>query len=322
MIDLSRREVEVALKAAAAGGRLARTVQQEMTRPALAKADESPVTVGDFAVQAVVAKILYDSFPDLPLVAEEDSRLLDTPEGAATLERVTEFVRRVIPDAESDQVCRWIDYGTGEPAGRFWTLDPIDGTKGFLRGDQYVVALALIAGSQVQIGVLACPNLNGGCLALAVRGEGSWKALLNDGEKIAFERLQVSDRQDPAEARVVRSFESGHTDVEQFATVIQAIGVRTDPLLMDSQAKYVVLAEGEGDLLLRLLSRRRQEYRECIWDQAAGSLVVQEARGRVTDLDGRPLDFSAGRRLSRNRGVLASNGFLHNATLEALKSLR
>lgn len=62
-----------------------------------------------------------------------------------------------------------------------WTIDPIDGTKGFLRGEQYAVCLALIVDSQVQVGVIGCPNLpydmskpDGpkGCIFIAVRGQG------------------------------------------------------------------------------------------------------------------------------------------------------
>ena len=63
-----------------------------------------------------------------------------------------------------------------------WTLDPIDGTKGFLRGEQYAVCLALLVDSSVEVGVIGCPNLpldpqkpNGqkGCLFIAVRGQGT-----------------------------------------------------------------------------------------------------------------------------------------------------
>ena len=66
----------------------------------------------------------------------------------------------------------------------FWTLDPIDGTKGFLRGEQYAVCLALVVDSRVELGVLGCPNLpvsaaspDGprGCIFVAARGEGAWQ---------------------------------------------------------------------------------------------------------------------------------------------------
>ena len=63
-----------------------------------------------------------------------------------------------------------------------WTIDPIDGTKGFLRGEQYAVCLSLIVDSIVQVGVIGCPNLpvnpespeqGTGCIFVAVRGQGA-----------------------------------------------------------------------------------------------------------------------------------------------------
>ena len=70
-----------------------------------------------------------------------------------------EFVRRFQPDATPETLCHWIDAGNGAVKQRFWTLDPIDGTKGFLRNDQYAVALALIEDGEVKVGALACPAL-------------------------------------------------------------------------------------------------------------------------------------------------------------------
>ncbi len=76
-----------------------------------------------------------------------------------------------------------------------------------------------------------------------------------------------------------------------------------------------------GSLYLRLLSPQKPDYREKIWDQAAGSLIIEEAGGWVTDLHGKPLDFTAGRTLALNRGVLASNGHLHPAAIGALRAI-
>lgn len=134
-------------------------------------------------------------------------------------------------------------------------------------------------------------------------------------------RLQVSERTDPAQARLLRSFEAGHTNVDQLSQFAAALGIQAEPVLMDSQVKYAVLAAGQGDLMLRLLSPQQPNYREKAWDQAAGSLVVEEAGGRATDLDGKPFGFSAGRELIHNRGVLVSNGRLHEAALQALKTI-
>lgn len=90
---------------------------------------------------------------------------------------------------------------------------------------------------------------------------------------------------------------------------------------MDSQAKYALLASGEADIMLRLLSPSKPHYREKIWDQAAGSLILEEAGGKISDLDGKPLDFTAGRTLGNNRGVLASNHQLHAAAINTLHTI-
>jgi 3'(2'), 5'-bisphosphate nucleotidase len=88
---------------------------------------------------------------------------------------------------------------------------------------------------------------------------------------------------------------------------------------MDSQAKYGILARGEVTLYLRVPSSAEPGYTENIWDHAAGSIIAEEAGGRVTDISGRPLDFSSGIKMEKNRGVLVSNGILHEVVLKALE---
>ena len=316
MIDLAHPEVGFAVGVVRETAQLAKEVQRETVLTALAKEDRSPVTVADFAVQALLGRSLEKAFPHDPLVAEEDSGLLRSAAGQTLLERVTKSVVRVVPSATPEKLRNWIDRGRNNPTDRFWALDPIDGTKGFLRGAQYAVALALVVKGRVQIAVLGCPNLEGGFLIAAVRGKGCWKTPLTKLDR--FEKLQVSECKEARLARVLRSFESDHTDLTQMDELMRALGVQAKPQLMDSQAKYALLAEGKGDLLFRLLSPVHPDYREKIWDQAAGSLVVEEAGGRVTDLDGKGLNFSVGRTLTQNRGVLASNSHLHEAALEVL----
>lgn len=329
MIKLTSPEVNFAFDAVRQASSLVKHVQVEMVTPALTKEDRSPVTVADYASQALVGKLLEARFPADVLVGEEEANAFDTTGGLSTLEQVTGFVRQMATGATPAAVRTWIQRGAGTPGSRFWTLDPIDGTKGFLRGDQYAVAFALVIDGKVQIGVLGCPNLTGGwrpdfegsgSLLLAVRGAGAWvMPLFGEGEP---EQISVSPRSDPAQARLLRSFESGHTNVGQIDEFAAVLGVQAAPVRMDSQAKYAVLAAGQGDLMLRLLSTNAPAYKEKIWDQAAGSLVVEEAGGLVTDLDGRPLDFSTGRTLANNRGILASNRCLHPAALDGLKSIR
>ena len=330
MLKLERPETQFAIHIVRQASRLVKLVQAEMISPALTKDDHSPVTVADFASQALVGRALAENFPDDPLVGEEDSTDLRSPAGQLTLEQITHFVSIFTPDGTPDKVCEWIDRGAEQPAARFWTLDPIDGTKGFLRGDQYAVALALIVDGQVQIGVLGCPNLKdgyqadiggAGTLAVAVRGEGAWVTSL-ESEPEVLRQAFVSNTADPGQARMLRSFESGHTNINQIDYLSEELGVQVEPVRMDSQAKYVLLAVGKGELYLRLLSPKQPDYREKIWDQAAGSLIVEEAGGQVSDLYGKALDFNAGRTLLNNRGILASNSHLHVKALQALRAIK
>jgi 3'(2'), 5'-bisphosphate nucleotidase len=316
---LDSPEAQFAIDAVREAALLARRIQREMVGSGLTKNDRSPVTVADFAVQALIARRLAEQLPGAVLIGEENAEALRLEEGVATLDHVTEFVRSAIPDATPEEVCGLIDRGSGDPGDTFWTLDPIDGTKGFLRREQYAIALALVRHGNVELGILGCPELNGGEIAAAQRGQGALTQPLEGN--FDWKPLKVSTLHDVRRARVLRSVEKSHTNVDEIGQLAAKLGVTAPSVGMDSQAKYAVLAAGEGEVMLRLLSPSRPDYREKIWDQAAGSIVIEEAGGRITDLDGKPLDFSKGRTLAKNRGILATNGPLHEAFLSGLRSI-
>lgn len=318
-------EQQVALDAAQRAARLCMHVRAELVEGAvLEKSDRSPVTVADFGAQALVCQVLRAAFPHDVIVAEEDAAELRLPQNAALRERVTRYVRQALPEASEQDVFNWIDAGGGEPSGRYWTLDPIDGTKGFLRNDQYAIALALIEHGQVQVGVLACPALPfaehatsaRGVLFSAVRGVGAQMRALNGS---AAQPIHVLNDTDGPGMRFVESVEAAHGNHQLQEAIAQAVGVTQPALRMDSQAKYGIVARGEAVLYLRLPSPKSPDYRENIWDHAAGMLIAEEAGGRVTDMHGLPLDFTAGRKLVGNRGVVVSNGAVHAAALAALR---
>jgi 3'(2'), 5'-bisphosphate nucleotidase len=319
-------ELEVAVAAVREAGVLCRSVQAEVDPGALSKHDRSPVTVADFGSQALICRTLRDAFPTDPIIGEEDAAVLREPGQADMLERVVARVAALRAGADSEQVCRWIDLGSAkEYSHRFWTLDPIDGTKGFLRGGQYAIALALVEEGEVAAAVLGCPNLGpvlhgppeDGSLFVACRGAGAWTAPLATAG--AAEPVRVSDTTDPSFIRFCESVEAAHSSHGDAARIAERLDVRAAPARLDSQAKYAVVARGEAEAYLRL--PRDQVYREKIWDHAAGLLVVTEAGGRVTDISGRDLDFSRGYRLEENRGVVATNTPVHESVLRAIDDL-
>ena len=323
------RELAVARRTARAAALLCEDVRREMVGQSLTKEDRSPVTVADFGAQAIVCRELSREFPKDSVVAEEDSDALRTAENAASLASVAEYVGRQIEGASTSAVTEWIDHGNGAVADRFWTLDPIDGTKGFLRGDQYAIALALIEEGDLQVGVLACPyypidaaRSDGprGILFSAVRGEGAWAEPLADAARPAQSGrpLRVVEDAGSTFFRLVESVESRHGHHSLQETIAQAMGIHAEPMRMDSQAKYGAVARGDAALYLRIPSPRTPDYRENIWDHAGGALIVEEAGGRVTDVRGAPLDFASAPRMVRNHGVVVSNSKIHSRALEEL----
>lgn len=311
--------LSVALNAVTNAAQVCRQIQSQLVRAdSLTKKDRSPVTIADLAAQALICRELKRHFPELPIIAEEDAGSLRQAENRQLLEKILSF----LPGWSADEVLDSIDHGNGQAADEVWTLDPIDGTKGFLRGDQYAVALALIRHGLPVLGVLGCPNLDldnmqTGLLFYTKDGSSAFARSLDGSVE-----WQVSVSQNtPADGvRFLESVESSHANFGLQSKVMSTFGARAKSVRYDSQAKYGVLAAGRADVYLRLPNPAHPDYREKIWDHAAGVAVVQAAGGRASDMFGRELDFGQGKQLQNSRGVVVTNGLLHDTIIETIKS--
>ena len=220
-----------------------------------------------------------------------------------------------------------IAYGRGQPfiIIGLRTLDPIDGTKGFLRKEQYAISLALIIDGRIELGVLGCPNMpvsssdpDGarGILAWAVRGQGSWMQPIDrPDDKPA--PLRVTTTASSEAARFCESVESGPSSHGWSAEIATQLSISREPFRIDSQCKYLAVARGDADIYLRLPTRKG--YEEKIWDHAGGVLVVEEAGGTVTDIHGRAAEFHHGSTLAKNQGMVVTNGRFHDAVIQAVQ---
>ena len=317
-------ELQTALTAVRQAAIVCRSVQSAITTESLAKKDKSPVTVADFASQAIICRRLQLDFPNDPVIGEEGAAELRLPSGAEFLNRVVRECAAVGVAASATEVCDWIDLGqTSEYHPRFWTLDPIDGTKGFLRKEQYAISLALLMNGQIEVGVLGCPNMpfankpdGTGVLAWAVRGYGAWMQPLSEPDASPT-RINVTQVSKTADMRFCESVESGHSSHDWSGLIASELGIQLEPIRMDSQCKYLAVARGDADLYLRLPTRKG--YQEKIWDHAGGVLIVEEAGGKVTDIYGNLPDFRHGSSLTHNEGMVVTNGLAHNAVTAAIK---
>lgn len=323
---------EAARIAVTRASRVCRAVQADLDGVrAITKDDRSPVTVADFASQAVVVHALRETLGPVRMVGEEGSAHLRNPEHRAQLDAALLAAQLVWPGATADEFLDAIDEGDGEPsADGFWTLDPIDGTKGFLRGQQYAVSLAWIENGAPVVGALGCPNMapeldagfegahqQGVVFVASEKGGVRWTT--------ADERsgdLRPLDRRGSPPGSPIRScesVESAHTDQSASSKILDLAGGAGEPARLDSQCKYAVVARGEADAYLRLPTKKG--YVERIWDHAAGELVAREAGCAVTDIHGRALDFSKGKGLEANSGIVCADRDVHERLLRAIADL-
>jgi 3'(2'), 5'-bisphosphate nucleotidase len=321
-----------ALRVVAQASRVARRVQMRLDQVRrVTKDDRSPVTVADFAVQAIVSLALREGDSDVLIVGEERADLLRQPAQTRVLEQVVDAVRLIRPAVPPSAVLEAIDHCGHDGSGPgYWTLDPVDGTKGFLRGQQYAIALAWIEGGSVTHGVMGCPNLPAahdapldkadpsGMLYAALAGGGAWGLADGDADSPAVSIAAASLGEDRA-INICESVEAAHSKHSDTARIVEDLGVTTAPVRLDSQCKYAVVGRGQADAYLRLPTKKG--YVEKIWDHAAGALIATEAGAVVSDVTGRPLDFSHGSRLEANRGVVCATAELHGRIIESIGRL-
>ncbi|MGD0836473.1 MAG: 3'(2'),5'-bisphosphate nucleotidase CysQ [Polyangia bacterium] len=253
------------------------------------------------------AAALVASFKGRPLEVHHKSG--GEPVSQADLAASELIVRRLREAFPEDAVLseELPDDGARLANPRVWMVDPIDGTRDFLAGEPgYVVMIGLCRDGRPVVGALAQPE--GGALWLGAVGAGAWK------ESVAGTRqpLSVSTVSQPQAIRLVSS--KSHRS-EYYARLRAELGI-TDELALGSVGlKVALVAEGVRDLYVYPGSQTK------IWDSCAPEAILTAAGGRLTDSDGGALAYARSG-LQNPRGVVASNGHVHQAALAAMARLR
>lgn len=203
------------------------------------KEDASPVTKADLAAHRVLAAQLAPLLPDCPVVSEEDA---------------------------SSQAFR-------QQSGRFWLIDPLDGTKEFIaRNGEFTVNIALVVDGQSVLGVVYAPAID--AMYWGGLGLGAFRCVANEKVSIKVSSGEASS------CRVVASKNHLNDATQSF---IKRLGAMT-LIQAGSSLKFCRVAEGAADIYPRLAPT-------CEWDTAAAQAVLEGAGGVVLDLDGLPLMY-------------------------------
>ena len=189
---------------------------------------------------------------------------------------VMKFIKNTLDISNHLQLKAAIDFGKNkEKPEKFWTLDPIDGTKGFIRGQQYAISLAYIEENEIQLGILGCPNLNPdlscdpevvhkkGSLLFATKNHGAWSTDIDNPYR-NLKRVRSSSELSIEQLKLCESVEAAHSRHNVTKRILNQLGVKQDSIKLDSQVKYAVVARGQGHIYLRIPTL--EHYKEKIWD--------------------------------------------------------
>jgi histidinol-phosphatase len=257
----------------------------------------APTYADDLALALELADradaLTLQRFLALDLVVETKPDLTPVSDADRAVERL---VRERLAQVRPADAVHGEEYGGGTAAdvGRVWVIDPIDGTKNFVRGvPVWATLIALLVDGAPLVGVVSAPAL--GRRWWASPGGGAWAG----GELVAARRITVSGVAEVADASVSGS------DHDEWAKVGLAEGYAN---LLDMAWRtrgygdfwsHLLVAEGAVDIAL--------EAELALWDVAALIPVVHEAGGRITGRDGGPCTGPT--------GAVTTNGRLHDATL-------
>lgn len=343
------KERTIAELAALRAAILTKTVQ-ESVKDKVDKDDKSPVTAADYAAQALLIAALSAVFPNDGFVGEEDTEELEKPQNGSLRQLVDKLVTNAAnvngPDGrELARPKNWADTlrlinmggtGKGGSKGRFWVMDPVDGTKTFLKGQQYAVSLSLIEDGKEVVGVLCCPNLKLkdkrvyedsvdseglGVMLTAVRGQGSTQRILAASPTTTPYVLPQATKLDPLDSpadmeklHIVDSRDSAAIDHKVIEDLISQVGVK-DPgtEVWSSHMRYASLILGGADCQVRVPAKQKKKV--FIWDHAGAQLIFTEAGGKITDLNGKAIDFGAGREICNNDGMMIAREGVHQDLL-------
>ncbi|KAB8231078.1 hypothetical protein ETB97_006633 [Aspergillus alliaceus] len=343
------KELELACLTVQRATRLTKKVLEAVDKGALDKSDSSPVTIADFAAQALIIGAIHRAFPDDDIVGEEDSKALRANE--ALLERTWDLVSSTRLDDEKSEALLYspkskeemldlIDLGargTCNRENRSWILDPVDGTATFINGQQYAVCLALVEKGAQKLGVLGAPNLNletgrmheesvdrdgYGYQLFAVVGHGAFIRPMSTGALLPATKLepkaQITDPKDLDFVDCVAATSSNIVAHERLASHLGAPWPHTTDLWA-AQLRYVAIAVGGCNTLIKI--PRKASYRSKMWDHAGGMLIVEELGCFVSDLAGNPVDCSLGRTLAGCYGMIVAPVSIHGRLVKAVKEI-
>ena len=269
------------------------------------KKDDSPVTLADFASQIFIISEIKEYFPEDQIIAEEESSVFIDSDAENIIKRCYNSLNITF----EENLKETLNY-RGSSSKRQWTVDPIDGTKGFQKGLAYAIGMGFMIQAEPTICAIGVPNYKNTSLTI-FSAEKNHGANVSHGDQ-NFTKISVSNKKEIKKFRICHSLHYNQPWVLDFA---RSLGI-TNFIPLDSMAKLCMVADGSSEIYIKPMNMQRS----FTWDFLPGELLVKEAGGMITDIRGNPIQYVNDKCKITAPGLIASNGIRHQELLNALKS--
>jgi 3'(2'), 5'-bisphosphate nucleotidase len=276
------KEMEAAIAAAFRAGKKILEVYDTNDFQVEFKSDDQPVSLADKLSNVELCNFLHTAFPTYGILTEEGVE--------STADQKLENSLRKL----------YQEWKTCEFA---WVIDPLDGTKDFIkRTGEFGIHIGLIKNDQPILGVNYYPVTN--MIYKAIKGEGAYKNCGNQDQRIC-----VREVQNLKDMMIVGSASSPNPKLQEFTREQQW----NEPLKIGSLGlKLCLIAEGSADLYILLDNKAK------LWDVCSPQVILEEAGGKITDLNCKPLNYSSGK-TNFETGIIATNGKIHEPVIKLLQ---
>jgi 3'(2'), 5'-bisphosphate nucleotidase len=276
------KEMEAAIAAAFRAGKKILEVYGTEDFQVEFKSDDQPVSLADKLSNIELCSLLHTTFPTYGILTEEG---------------VESTANQKLEDSLQKS------YQTWKTCEFVWVIDPLDGTKDFIkRTGEFGVHIGLIKNGQPILGVNYYPATN--VMYQAIKDEGAYKCFGNKSQ-----RIFIRDVQNLKEMVIVASASSPDPKLQEFTREQQW----NEPLKIGSLGlKLCLIAEGSADLYVLLNNKAK------FWDVCSPQVILEEAGGRITDLNCKPLNYSSGK-INFETGIIATNGKIHEPVVRLLQ---
>jgi len=278
-----------------------------------------PVTLADYGVQVIITRAIKATFPDDPIISEESLTQFQASVEPGRQKKLLSHLNDFLGESLSldDLMQALAPFEAHHTSNQIWTIDPIDGTTGYINRRNFSVGVGLIKNGEASLGIIGVPAYRGGGV------------FYNDADAICKLPLDNDTAQSiviPAVPEqlniIVKSYDDApHASHAVMNDVIKEAGISQAMIVrLDGMEKYLQVATGDADLYLRMPPLKGRAANK-VWDHVPGVAIAKTVHAHILDKDGHDLKFNMDETMN-NIGIIVARGGIIDAIIRQTSKIQ